>query len=214
MFGLPGKTWGQVALALVGAFVFLIVVGVCVAAIGGTESPAERTEARPTAKAAPTATLAPLATTTPTPEPVCFTPEEQAYFDKLAETTKPSIAANNEHVTLMRMAVDNPAVTLDVGWQHDVVATLEDMRPPIDAIEALSVPAPVQDIHDDYVRVFKHSDNAITLMIDGYRWDSIYKIELGQRMMNEATTGLKSANDKKEARCLQRFFEQIAEESK
>ena len=192
MFGLSGKTWRQVALATVGGLIILVGISVCFAATGGTTDPVERMEARGTARAAPTAT----------PEIVCPTPEEAAYFDKVEKTAGLIAEASLEHAELLGMVADNPAVANDVGWEQDVVATLSKMRPAIEDFRSVTAPESVQEIHDEFTLALDILDEGIVLITDGFKWISPYKVESGYRMIRDSQPVLKAAGGKKLAFCM------------
>ena len=142
MFGKPCKFWNQVALATFGGLIIIGAMAFCIYAFGGTADPVERMEARATERAAPTAT----------PEVVCPTPEEQAYFDKVAETAGVIERASLEHAELLGMAANNPAVTMDPEWRLDALDTLRPMRPAIEEFRTVAVPESVQYIHVEFMQ--------------------------------------------------------------
>ena len=184
------------ALATLGGLVLLVGIGVCVAAVDVAD---ERTEAQATARAEPVPTA--------TPEIVCPTPEEAAYFEHLETTAKPFADAILEHEKLVEIAASNPAVADDIGWQHDVVATLGDMQHGIDLIRTWDGPVPesVQDIHEEYNQALDMIEQAIVLITDGFKWISIYKVEQGYRIFAEVQPLIRSVAGKKAALCFARL---------
>ena len=80
--------------------------------------------------------FAPTATSkrdAPPPKVTCPNAAERAYFDMVAKITKESSIAED----------GNPAIANDIFWEHDILATPEEMRPPADALADASVPPSV-----------------------------------------------------------------------
>ena len=127
---------------------------------------------------------------------------EQEYLDRLGETSQAVADALNKHESLMGMAVNNPGVVEDIAWQDDMVASLLPIRSGVQDFRTVKASPSVQPIHDDYMRSLNMIDQAITLVEDGFRWVSPYKIQQGYDLVEEAMTYTRSATGKIAAFCL------------
>ena len=201
---MSGKVWLQVALATVGGLIILVGIGICFAAIGGGDA-VERMEASATERADPTATT--------TPEVVCPTPEEKAYFDKMKQMAELTGEAFQEYGELLQMGGENPAIAMDPEWQADVLRRLEQMRLNILAFKKVPVPESVEHIHADFMQAQNLIEEMVPLASAAIVEVNAYKMEKANRLVEDATPFMRSAADKKEAYCLQKFYESMAEES-
>ena len=105
MFGLPGKTWLQVALATIGGVVILAGIGVCIVAVGGSLDPDEVIK-----------DLEPSATQSATPPPKPTpTPARVWTAEELLECDTTTLTRQNEGRALPNELLSDCEVALSVA---------------------------------------------------------------------------------------------------
>ena len=81
------------------------------------------------------------------------------------------------------------------------------------AFKKVLVPESVEHIHADYIRALELVEEMVPLMSAAIMELNVYKLEQAFDLVDESSVFIGSAADKKEAYCLQKFFEAMAEES-
>ena len=77
----------------------------------------------------------------------------------------------------------------------------------------MPVPESVEHIHADFIQAQNLIEEMVLLASAAIVEVNAYKMEKANRLVEDATPFMASAADKKEAYCLQKFYESMAEES-